>query len=105
MFQCFQYVFGKKIIVIIDCFEVFIEKLFNLLVRVQIFLSYKNYNIIKVLVGIILQGIIFYVLEVWGGCVLDKFLIENCGFLENFILGDMVMVDRGFIIIEFVGLR
>ena len=28
---CFQYSFGKKVTVIIDCFEVFIEKPSNLL--------------------------------------------------------------------------
>lgn len=47
----------------------------------------------------------FYVLEVWGGRTFDKFLIENCGFFEKLFLGDMVMVDRGFIIFESVGLK
>lgn len=49
--QCFQYAFGKKTTVIIDCFEVFIEKPSNLLARAQTFSSYKNHNTIKVLVG------------------------------------------------------
>lgn len=34
MLMCFKYLFGNKIIVVIDCFEVFIDKLINLLVRV-----------------------------------------------------------------------
>lgn len=54
MLMCFKYSFGNKIIVVIDCFEVFIDKLINLLVRVQIFSFYKYYNIIKILIGIIL---------------------------------------------------
>lgn len=44
-------------------------------------------------------------LEVWGGRMLDKYFIENCGFFEYLIFGDMVMVDWGFIIIESVGLK
>lgn len=43
--------------------------------------------------------------EVWGGRIFDKYLIENCGFLEFLVLGDMVMVDRGFIIFDSVGFK
>ena len=45
----FQYSFGKKITVIIDCFEVFIDRPSNLLARAQTFSSYKHHNTIKVL--------------------------------------------------------
>jgi len=31
--RCFQYSFGKKTTIIIDCFEIFIEHLSNLLAR------------------------------------------------------------------------
>lgn len=42
--MCFEYTFGKKVTVIIDCFEVFIEKPTNLLARAQTFSSYKHHN-------------------------------------------------------------
>lgn len=74
----FQYAFGKKVTVIIDCFEVFIERPTNLLARAQTFLSYKRHNTIKILIGITPQGSICYVSETWGGCTSDKFLTENC---------------------------
>ena len=48
--MCFQYSFGKNITVAIDCFDVFIEKPTNCLAHGQTFLSYKHYNIIKVLI-------------------------------------------------------
>lgn len=101
----FKYAFGNKVTVIIDCFEVFIEKPTNLLARAQSFSSYKNHNTIKILIGITPQGSISFVSEAWAGRTSDKFLTENCGFLDKRLPGDMVMTDRGFTVSESVGLR
>ena len=98
---CFQYSFGKKITVIIDCFEVFIDRPSNLLARAQTFSSYKHHNTIKVLIGNSPQGTITFITEAWGGRIYihpSRFLTENCGFLDKLIPGDVVMVDRGFMI-------
>ena len=46
--MCFRYAFGNKVTVIIDCFEVFIEKPANLLARPQAFSNYMHHNTIKV---------------------------------------------------------
>ena len=56
--ECFQYSFGKRITVIIDCFEIFIEKSSNLLARAETSSSYKHHNTIRVLIGITPQGTI-----------------------------------------------
>lgn len=100
-----MYSFGRKVTVVIDCFEIFIEKPTNLLPRAQTFSNYKNHNTIKILIGITPQGTISYISETWGGRTSDKYLTENCGFLEYLIPGDMVMADRGFTIPESVGLK
>lgn len=93
--QCFEFSFGKKTTVIIDCFEVFIERPTNLLARAQTFTSYKHHNTVKVLIGIAPQGSISFVLKGWGGRTSDKFLTENCGILNKLVPGDLVMADRG----------
>ena len=103
--QCFQYSFGKKTTVIIDCFEVFIEKPTNLLARAQTFSSYKHHNTVKVLIGITPQGSISFVSKAWGGRTSDKFLTENCGLMNKLLPGDLLMADRGFTIHDIVALK
>ena len=44
-------------------------------------------------------------LKLGGGRTSDKFLTENCGFLDKLLPGDMVMADRGFTVSESVGLK
>lgn len=103
--QCFEFSFGKKTTVIIDCFEVFTEKPTNLLARAQTFNSYKHHNTVKVLIGITPQGTISFVSKAWGVRTYDKFLTENCGILNKIVPGDLVMADRGFTIHESVAFK
>ena len=98
--QCFQESFGKKVTVIIDCFEVFINRPSGLYAKAQTFFSYKNHNTVKVLIAITPQGTISFVSKAWGGRTSDKFLTENCGISKNILPGDLVLADRGFTIQE-----
>ena len=98
--QCFQQSFGKKVTVITDCFEIFIDRPSNLLARAQTFSSYKHHNTVKVLIGITPQGTISFVSKAWGGRTSDKFLTENCGIIDKLLHGDLVLADRGFTIHE-----
>lgn len=103
--RCFIDSFGLKTSVIIDCFEVFIDRPSNLLARAQTISNYKYYNTVKVLIGITPQGTTSFVSEAWGGRTSDKFLTENCGFLNNLVSGDLVLADRGFTVHKEVWFR
>ena len=94
----------KECVIILDCFEVIIEKPNDLTARAQTYCSYKHHNTVNILLGITPQGTISFVSEPWGGRTSDVYLTENSGVLKNFIPGDVVMADRGFTIGESVGL-
>ena len=101
---CFLKSFGKKVAVVIDCFEIFIERPSNLQARTATWSNYKHHNTVKVLIGCTPQGVISYVSSAWGGRVSDKYLTEHCGLLDHLIPGDIVLADRGFDISDSVGM-
>lgn len=96
--QCFLDSFGKSVVVIIDCFEIFMERPSNLKARSSTWSNYKHHNTIKVLIGITPQGVVSFISECWGGRVSDVHLTECCGILKKLLPGDIVLANRGFTI-------
>ena len=60
--------FGRCVVVI-DCFEVFMERPSSLKARAQTWSNYKHHNTCNFLIGITPQGSISFVLQAWGGSV------------------------------------
>ena len=96
--------FGQRITVIIDCFEVFLERPSNLAARSSTWSSYKSNNTIKYLIGVTPQGVISYISEGWGGRASDKYVVEHSSFLNKLCVGDVVMADRGFDVSDSMGM-
>ena len=103
MLECFKVSFGKKVAIVIDCFEVFIEQPSDLKARACTWSNYKHENTVKFLIGIVPQGVIAFISESWGGRVSDKYLTEHCGILRKLLPEDIILEDHGFGIAESVG--
>lgn len=57
----FRKTFGKHVVVITDCFELFLGRPSNLLARAQTWSQYKHHNTVKFLIGIAPQGFVSYI--------------------------------------------
>ena len=101
---CFKQAFGNKVVVIIDCFEIFIDRPSNVLARAETWSQYKHHNTVKFLIGIAPQGVVSFLSSGWGGRVSDKYLTEHCRLLDKLLPGDVVLADRGFTVGESVSL-
>ncbi|XP_065665448.1 uncharacterized protein LOC136086880 [Hydra vulgaris] len=86
--------------VILDCFEIFIERLKSLYNQAVTWSDYKHHNTVKVLIGIAPNGYITFLSKCYGGRASDKFITSESGFYNLLERGDEVMADRGFQIRE-----
>ena len=93
---CFRPNYRLSVTAIIDCFELYIEKPSSLLAKSCTWSQYKHYNTTKYLISITPQGVISFISNGWGGRVSDKHIVENSGYLNNLLPGDVVLADRGF---------
>lgn len=94
----FRSVFKEYIIVIIDCFEIVIERAANLRALAQSYSTYKHRTTIKYLIGITTTGVIIFISDAFGGRASDKFITMKSTLLDNLQDEDVVLVDKGFLI-------
>ena len=82
--------------VIVDCFELFIERPSSLKTNCQAFSHYKNHATFKALIGISPGGVVTYLSSLYTGRASDKFIVSHSGFLDLLEPNDNVMADKGF---------
>uniref|UniRef100_A0A3P9DFL2 THAP-type domain-containing protein n=1 Tax=Maylandia zebra TaxID=106582 RepID=A0A3P9DFL2_9CICH len=100
----FTETFGKRVAIIVDCFEIRTERPSNLKARAQTYSHYKGTHTIKYLIGITPHGAISFISRGWGGRASDKHITERCGILQKLLPGDVVLADRGFDIRDAAGM-
>ena len=69
---CFRPVYGVKVVAIIDCYKVKIERPSNLVAKGATWSQYKQANTVKILIGIPPQGVTNFVSDSCGGRVSEK---------------------------------
>lgn len=94
----FRSEFKEQIVIIIDCFEIFIERAGVLRALAQSWSTYKHHNTIKYLIGITTTGVIIFISDAFGGRASDKFITLKSALLEHLKEGDVVLSDKGFLI-------
>ncbi len=90
----------RNAVCIIDCMEIFMCRPTRTNARVATYSNYKHTNTIKFLVACILDGLICYISEAWGGRVSDVKLTKESSFLNHLQPRDVVLADRGFMLKE-----
>lgn len=85
---------------IIDCFEIQIEKPSDPARQAQTWSQYKSCNTIKYLIGCTPAGYIAFVSKGYGGRISDKAITCKSGFIDILPLNAVIMADRGFKEIE-----
>ncbi len=98
----FRCCFKEKISIIIDCFELFIERSSVLRAAAQGWSTYKHHITLKFLIGISVTGAIIFISSAFGGRASDKFCTSKSGILDKLLDGDFVLADKGFLIEDMV---
>lgn len=86
----------KMVQIIIDCFEISIQKPSNPIWQSLTWSDYKKSNTIKYLIGCTPDGLVSFVSEGYGGRATDKVIVEDSQFVNLLDDGAHVMADRGF---------
>lgn len=81
---------------IIDCFEIQIQKPSNPVRQAQTWSQYKSCNTVKYLIGCTPAGLICYISKGYGGRISDKAIIEQSDFIDILPTNCTIMADRGF---------
>ena len=80
---CFIDNFGRKITVIIDYLELYLDQPKSLTARNLTWSFYKHHHTAKYLVGITPQGSVYFIVQGCGGRSSDQHITENLNFLKD----------------------
>lgn len=84
--------------IILDCTEVYTAVPKNFEKQRSTYSNYKSRTTLKGLIGVAPNGTVTYVSDLYVGNTSDKRIVEHCGVLHNFVAGDLILADKGFLI-------
>lgn len=84
--------------VILDCTEVFAANPKLMSHSNVMYSSYKHRITLKGLIGIAPNGTVTFLSELYGGSTSDKTIVESSGIVDQLVVGDYTMADKGFVI-------
>jgi len=84
--------------VVIDCTEIAVQSPSSLMLRSELYSSYKGRTTLKCLIGVTPAGAVSFVSSLYAGSISDKHITRVCGLLDLLEEGDVVMSDKGFLI-------
>lgn len=90
----------SDVTIILDCFEIEIEKPSQPLKQAQTWSQYKHCNTIKYLIGCTPSGFISFISQGFGGRISDKALLKVSNLVDYLPMNAVIMADRGFKEIE-----
>lgn len=90
---------------IIDCTEFFIKKPSLPSSQRVTWSQYKHHNTFKALISISPTGSFTFISKLFTGCISDRRIVEENGYLEKLEFGDDVMAGRGFLIRDLLAKR
>ena len=90
---------------VIDCTDIEVAAAGLMSQQNATYSSHRGMNSFKVLVGVEPSAVITYVSKLYPGSISDKAIAQESGLLNHFTPGDMILVDKEFLIQDIVPWR
>lgn len=100
----FVEVYGKRVAVILDCFEISTQRPSNLGAEGQPIPDNKNNKTVKYLIGITPQGSVAFFSKGWEGGLSSRQIAEKSGILDKLMPGDLSLPASGSDVKDCLGL-
>ena len=92
---CFHRNYGSRVVSIIDCFDLFIEKPAKLF-AISCTWSMYEHKTQQIPFSVTPQGSVSLILKGWGERTSDNYIKEHSGCLNNLLPGDTIRANRSF---------